>query len=146
MVIFSLSLTNFLQLRLCLIGSCICFALYTTHTRNGIKLDMALFNLVTGLLNIQHAVVLVYRMRYIEFSEELEQIYTKLFSLYMTRVQFGKLSKIAVIRHSKANVIMKEEGDFVTSLCIIVKGHVDVKRKGRRINVLFKNEILEAPD
>merc|ERR1719419_1331005 len=108
--------------------------------------DMCIFNVVMGLLNIYHAVVLVYKKCWIEFSEELEQIYTTLFSRYISRVQFKNLADIAVLRQMKAGVIMKEEGDFVTSLCIIVKGQVDVKRRGRLINVLYENEILEAPD
>jgi len=107
--------------------------------------DMGIFNFVMVLLNIYHAVVLVYDKRHIEFPEELEQIYTVLFSRYMSRVQFQELAAVAVIRQSRPRETMKEEGDFVTSLCILVKGHVHVKRRRRLVNVLCKNDILEAP-
>jgi len=99
-----------------------------------------------ALLNFRHAVILIYDKRYIEFSVELEQIYVQLFSPYMTRVEFQDLADVAVIRQSKAKVVMKEEGDLVTSLCIIVSGQVEVRRNGKQINVLNENAILEAPD
>lgn len=107
---------------------------------------MGMFNIVMALLNIRHAVVLVYKKRYIEFTEEMEQIYRTLFAQYMTRVQFKELSDISLIRSEKARVTMKKEGDLVTSLCILVKGQVEVRRGGRLLNVLSKNEILEAPE
>jgi len=64
----------------------------------------------------------------------------------MTRVQFKELSDISIIRTEKSRVTMKKEGDLVTSLCILVKGQVEVLREGRLLNVLCRNEILEAPE
>jgi len=139
-------MTNFLQLRLCLSVACISFVIYAVTSPIGIMVDMGVFNFVMALLNLRHAAELVYRKRYIEFPEEQEQIYMELFSQYMTRVQFKALADISVIRQDKARVTMKEEGDLVTSLCILVKGQVEVRRKEKILNVLFKNEILEAPE
>jgi len=146
LLVLSYAMTDFLQLRLCLSVACISFVIYALTSPIGIMVDMGMFNFVMALLNIRHAIVLVYRKRYIEFPEELEQIYTALFSQYMNRVQFKALADVSLIRQCKSNVTMKAEGDLVTSLCILVKGQVEVKRKERVLNVLHKNEILEAPE
>jgi len=146
MLVFSYALTDFFKLRLFLTLACISFVFYSATSPIGIMADMGIFNFVMALLNIRHGTCLLYMKRYIEFSTELEQIYSVLFSRYMTRVQFKELADISVIRQSKSQVTMKEEGDLVTSLCILVKGQVEVRRKGRRINTLYQNETLEAPD
>jgi len=146
MLIVTFALTELLSLRICLIAGCLFYVIYSLTSPISVMVDMGIFNFVMVLLNIYHAVVLLYQKRYIDFPDELEQIYTVLFSRYMTRVQFKELADIAVIRRCKARVTMKEEGDFVTSLCILVNGQVDVRRKGCLLNVLYKNEILEAPD
>jgi len=146
LLVLTYALTDFLQLRICLSIACISFVIYSIRAPVGVMADMGMFNIVMALLNIRHAVVLVYKKRYIEFAEEMEQIYTTLFSQYMTRVQFKELSDISLIRSEKARVAMKKEGDLVTSLCILVKGQVEVRRGGRLLNVLCKNEILEAPE
>jgi len=146
LLVLSYAMTDFLQLRLCLSVACISFVIYAVTSPIGIMVDMGVFNFLMALLNLRHATELVYRKRYIEFPEEQEQIYTTLFSQYMTRVQFKALADISVIRQEKTKVTMKKEGDLVTSLCILVKGQVEVRRKERILNVLYKNEILEAPE
>jgi len=146
LLVLSYAMTDFLQLRLCLSVACIGFVIYALTSPIGIMVDMGVFNFVMALLNLRHASELVYRKRHIEFPEEQEQIYTSLFSQYMTRVQFKALADISVIRQNKAGVTMKEIGDLVTSLCIIVKGQVEVRRKEKILNVLYKNDILEAPE
>jgi len=146
LLVLSYAMTDFLQLRICLSVACLCFVVYAITSPIGIMADMGVFNFAMALLNIRHAVVLVYKKRYIEFADEMEQIYIALFARYMTRVQFKELANIAFIRSDQAKVTMKEEGDLVTSLCIIVKGQVEVRRKGKLMNILYKNEILEAPE
>jgi len=146
LLIFSYALSDFLQLRIWLTIACISSIIFAITSPIGIMIDIGMFNFVMVLLNIRHAVVLVYKKRYIEFADEMEQIYTALFMRYMTRVQFKELVDIALIRSDQAKVTMKEEGDLVTSLCILVKGRVEVRRNDQLLNVLNKNDILEAPE
>jgi len=146
MLVLSYSCRSFLQLRLCLTLACICFVVYALTSPIGIMMDMLMFNFVMALLNLSHAVTLIYEKRHIDFDANYEQIYINLFASYMARTDFQKLVTHAVVREEKHGVVMKQEGDLVTSLCILVKGNIVVKRDSKVINRLGVNEILEAPE
>lgn len=87
-----------------------------------------MFNLVMCLLNIRHAVLLLYHKRYVEFDEEWEQIYCQIFEAYMNRTDFQQLVSISFKRQMKADVVFKKKGDEVTSLCCLVSGRIAVVR------------------
>jgi len=146
-VVFSYMMTNFLYLRFCLFVACCCFIYYSITFSSGILLDLLFFNVIMALLNIRHAVTLLYERRYVEFTPELNQVYVEVFSEFMRRTDFQKLANVALLRRDKANLLLKGRGDLVTSLCVIVSGEVVVlNSKNVRVNQYSNNEFMEAPE
>jgi len=96
------------------------------------------------LLNFQHACKLIWDMRHVEFSKELDQLYHNLFSRYMSRVKFQLLADKCLLRKAKAGSVIRQEGDLVTDLIFVVEGVVEVQRNGVIINLLAENEILQS--
>merc|ERR1711879_338959 len=141
-----MGIKNYLNLRLCLAVACTCFVVYAITSPIGIMLDMLVFNFSMILLNLSHAIMLIYEKRHIDFEPEFEQIYCNLFATYMSRPLFKRLVKIALVREEKCGTVMKRDGDLVTSLCIIIRGTVLVKRGGKVVNTLTSNEFIEAPE
>jgi len=143
LLIIAYSLTDFLKLRLVLMLTCVVFILFALNS-DGIQIDMILYNLVMLMINGKQAAILIYGQRLIKFSTELEQVYSNLFQQYMTRAQFSNLAYISLLRREDAGSIILKEDDLVTSLIIIIKGVVEVRRKGKVINVIYPDEFLES--
>lgn len=147
LLVCSYSLDNFLYLRLSLLVACLCFIVYSCTSPLGIMLDLLFFNLVMALLNTKHAISLLYEKRYVKFNPEFEQVYSSIFADFMRRTDFSTLISIALVRQEKSHVVLKEKGDTVTSLCVLVKGRVLVTNSsGRKINEYGRNEFLESPE
>lgn len=146
-LVISYALRDFLALRLSIFLGCLCFVLYGATSSVGMMLDMMSFNILLALLNLHHALQLMWEKRYVKFSPELEQVYCNLFRPYMPRSDFARLSAIALPRTEKRGVVIKERGDLVTSLCILVSGRVEVLNgSGEKVNEYHSNDFLEAPE
>lgn len=147
LLVGSYSMSNFLHLRLSILCACACFVFYSITSPIGIMIDLLFFNVVMALLNIRHAIQLLYERRYVNFTPEFEQVYQSVFADFMRRTDFNTLISIAFIRSEKSHVVLKEKGNIMTSLCCLVKGRVLVTNSsGRKINQYGRNEFLEAPE
>ena len=87
-----------------------------------------MFNFIMLILNVRIAFILLYNRRYIDFPAEYEQIYTQLFSAYLSRPAFEKLIEISYVRHATPNDIFYKQGDLVTTLSVLISGRVHVAR------------------
>jgi len=147
LLVMSYSMSNFLHLRLSILSGCFCFMYYALTSPLGIMIDLFFFNVVMALLNTRHAIRLLYERRYVSFKPEFEQIYQSVFADFMRRTDFENLISIAFVRSEKSHVVLKERGNTMTSLCVLVKGRVLVTNSsGRKINQYGRNEFLEAPE
>eukprot|EP00808_Paulinella_micropora_P018648 g68530.t1 len=147
MLVISYAMRDFLQLRLSLFLGCLCFVFYAATSPIGIMLDMLFFNVLLALLNIRHAISLMWDKRFVQFSPELEQVYCNVFREFMSRADFLRLSSGALLRSEKQGVTIKQRGDLVTSLCIVVSGRIEVLNSaGVKVNEYHSNEFLEAPE
>eukprot|EP00992_Anisonema_acinus_P010237 TRINITY_DN6426_c0_g1_i1.p1 TRINITY_DN6426_c0_g1~~TRINITY_DN6426_c0_g1_i1.p1 ORF type:complete len:358 (+),score=128.52 TRINITY_DN6426_c0_g1_i1:55-1074(+) len=146
MLVLSYAMSDFLLLRVCLAIACLCFIVYAITSPIGVMPDMLFFNMVMLLLNVRHACALLYEMRHVEFNAEHEQAYSEVFKEFMKRTDYMALVANGLVRFEKAGVVLKQEGDLVTSLCLISSGTVAVLKEKRRVNRYGPNELLEAPE
>eukprot|EP00457_Paulinella_chromatophora_P010569 gb/GEZN01010677.1/.p1 GENE.gb/GEZN01010677.1/~~gb/GEZN01010677.1/.p1 ORF type:complete len:366 (-),score=41.50 gb/GEZN01010677.1/:73-1170(-) len=147
MLVISYALRDFLMLRLSLFLACLCFIFYSATSPIGVMLDMLFFNVLLALLNVRHAISLMWEKRFVEFSPELEQVYSNVFRDFMSRADFARLADLALSRTEKQGVVIKQRGDLVTSLCILVSGRIEVLNSaGIKVNEYHSNEFLEAPE
>ena len=152
-MMFSYGLTDIFRLRIFLSLGCALFCGWAITNKPTILLDTFIFNLMMLLLNIKHTIQILYDRRYIKFDKEYEQIYQKIFSNYLSRVDFEKLIKISFKRDMKNGDIFKQKYDEVTSLCVLVKGCIEVCKQeipkiisNDKINLYDDHELVLADE
>lgn len=142
----SYALQNFLYVRMCLALACSWFIAYSL-SQDKIVIDLFCYNCIMVLLNVKHAINLLYERRYVDFTKEHQQVYDSVFKDFMTHTEYEKMSKIALLRSEKTDIVLRNRGDELTSLILIVSGKVKVcNSKNKIINQYGENEFLDAPE
>lgn len=112
-------------------------------------LDAALWNALFVAINFVHVCTLLYKLRPIKFSREVEEVYIAVFQpLRVTRHQFKKvLNCMKVIRQLKyQEVYAQEKVTKVDSLSLVLSGKLVVSQNGRALHIVFPHQFLDSPE
>ncbi|XP_043280462.1 popeye domain-containing protein 3-like isoform X2 [Venturia canescens] len=112
-------------------------------------LDAALWNALFVAINFLHVCMLLYRLRPIKFSREIEEVYAAVFQpLRVSRHQFKKvLSCMKIIRQLKyQEVYAQEKVTKVDSLSLVLSGKLVVSQNGRALHIVFPHQFLDSPE
>lgn len=145
-LVFSYTIGDLLALRICLFYACIFFTLFGLFGLGDIAPDAVIYNALMSVINMYYIVSICWKRRYIEFEPEWEKIYVKVFEpIGVTRSTFETLQSKGLIRWERQGTIMHDIGDSVTSLCILVKGTVELyDSKNTKANTYRHFDILEG--
>nr|XP_014288417.1 blood vessel epicardial substance isoform X3 [Halyomorpha halys] len=111
--------------------------------------DRLFWNLALALVNALHALVLLYRLRPVRFSKEVEEVYEAVFEpLRVSRHQFKKvLSCMKMIRQLRyQEVYAQEKVTKVDSLSLVLSGKLVVSQNGRALHIVFPHQFLDSPE
>ncbi|KAJ8668605.1 hypothetical protein QAD02_010268 [Eretmocerus hayati] len=112
-------------------------------------LDAALWNALFVLIDFVHVCTLLYRLRPINFSKEIEEVYVTVFQpLRVSRHQFKKvLSCMKTIRQLKyQEVYAQEKVTKVDSLSLVLSGKLVVSQNGKALHIVFSHQFLDSPE
>ncbi|XP_015588263.1 blood vessel epicardial substance isoform X3 [Cephus cinctus] len=112
-------------------------------------LDAALWNALFVAINFIHVCTLLYRLRPVKFSREVEDVYVAVFQpLRVSRHQFKKiLNCMKVIRQLKyQEVYAQEKVTKVDSLSLVLSGKLVVSQNGRALHIVFPHQFLDSPE
>ncbi|XP_017879043.1 blood vessel epicardial substance-like isoform X1 [Ceratina calcarata] len=112
-------------------------------------LDAALWNALFVAINFVHVCTLLYKLRPIKFSREVEEVYIAVFQpLRVSRHQFKKvLNCMKVIRQLKyQEVYAQEKVTKVDSLSLVLSGKLVVSQNGRALHIVFPHQFLDSPE
>ncbi|XP_023316606.1 blood vessel epicardial substance isoform X2 [Trichogramma pretiosum] len=112
-------------------------------------IDAALWNILFVLINLIHVCVLIYRLRPVRFSKEIEEVYRAVFQpLRVSRHQFKKvLSCMKLIRQLKyQEVYAQEKVTKVDSLSLVLSGKLVVSQNGKALHIVFPHQFLDSPE
>ncbi|ETO36349.1 Popeye domain-containing protein [Reticulomyxa filosa] len=91
--------SNILWLRIVLTLACLCFAVWAGTFPPGSLLDTFMWNAVMMLINLRHAVALLFQLRPIQFDRvEHEQVYSHMFQGLISRKDFKILCDVCLVR------------------------------------------------
>ncbi|XP_026288166.1 blood vessel epicardial substance isoform X1 [Frankliniella occidentalis] len=111
--------------------------------------DAFLWNANFVVINFIHVCVLLYRLRPIKFSKEVEEVYAALFQpLKVSRHQFKKvLDCMKMIRPLKyQEVYAQEKVTKVDSLSLVLSGKLVVSQNFRALHIVFPHQFLDSPE
>jgi len=97
------------------------------------------------LINIKH-VLLCYEKRHITFSNNLEQVYIKVFKNIMTRVQYNKLIDKSLVREIKKKRYYVKIGDACNNLTILISGKMKKCDKHKKISYVKQCSFIDSPE
>ncbi|XP_039289508.1 popeye domain-containing protein 3 isoform X2 [Nilaparvata lugens] len=140
-------LYGILYLRCTLLVGCAFFALWGWTVL--CSFDAFLWNANFVAINFIHVCVLLYRLRPIKFTREVEEVYQALFRpLKVTRHQFKKvLDCMKMIRQLKyQEVYAQEKVTKVDSLSLVLSGKLVVSQNGRALHIVFPHQFLDSPE
>ncbi|KMR04332.1 blood vessel epicardial substance [Lasius niger] len=125
-------------------------------------LDAALWNALFVAINFVHVCTLLYKLRPIKFTREIEEwlrstainsvldvVYIAVFQpLRVSRHQFRKvLNCMKVIRQLKyQEVYAQEKVTKVDSLSLVLSGKLVVSQSGRALHIVFPHQFLDSPE
>ncbi|XP_063233765.1 blood vessel epicardial substance [Bacillus rossius redtenbacheri] len=136
-----------LYLRCTLLVGCGFFALWGWAVR--CSFDAFLWNAIFVGINLIHVCVLLFYLRPVKFSREIEEVYLALFRpLKVTRHQFKKvLDCMKLIRQLKyQEVYAQEKVTKVDSLSLVLSGKLVVSQNGRALHIVFPHQFLDSPE
>ncbi|XP_075227383.1 popeye domain-containing protein 3-like isoform X2 [Lycorma delicatula] len=136
-----------LYLRCTLLVGCAFFALWGWAVL--CSFDAFLWNANFVAINFIHVCVLLYHLRPIKFTREVEEVYQALFRpLKVTRHQFKKvLDCMKMIRQLKyQEVYAQEKVTKVDSLSLVLSGKLVVSQNGRALHIVFPHQFLDSPE
>lgn len=140
-------LYGILYLRCTLLVGCAFFALWGWAVL--CSFDAFLWNANFVAINFIHVCILLYHLRPIKFSKEVEEVYQALFRpLKVTRHQFKKvLDCMKMIRQLKyQEVYAQEKVTKVDSLSLVLSGKLVVSQNGRALHIVFPHQFLDSPE
>ncbi|XP_014251019.1 blood vessel epicardial substance isoform X2 [Cimex lectularius] len=140
-------LHGLLYLRSTLLVGCAFTALWGATVR--CSLDALLWNANFVLINFVHILILLYRLRPVNFTKEVDEVYEAVFRpLKVTRPQFKKvLSCMKMIRQLKyQEVYAQEKVTKVDSLSLVLSGKLVVSQNGRALHIVFPHQFLDSPE
>ncbi|XP_044737803.1 blood vessel epicardial substance-like isoform X2 [Chrysoperla carnea] len=140
-------LYGMLYLRCTLLVGCAFFALWGWAVR--CYLDAFVWNTLFVLINFIHICILLFYLRPIRFSKEVEEVYVALFRpLKVSRHKFKKvLSCMKMIRTLKyQEVYAQEKATKVDSLSLVLSGKLVVSQGGRALHIVFPHQFLDSPE
>lgn len=111
--------------------------------------DRLFWNLAIAAVNALHALALLYRLRPVRFSSEVEEVYCAVFEpLRVSRPQFKKvLSCMKMIRSLRYQEVYAEEKvTKVDSLSLVLSGKLVVSQNGRALHIVFPHQFLDSPE
>ncbi|XP_014298988.1 popeye domain-containing protein 3 isoform X1 [Microplitis demolitor] len=112
-------------------------------------LDAAMWNGLFVAINFVHVCTLLYRLRPIKFSREVEEVYAAVFQpLRVSRHQFKKvLNCMKAIKPLKyQEVYAQEKSTKVDSLSLVLSGKLVVSQNGRALHIVFPHQFLDSPE
>ncbi|KAG5324377.1 POPD1 protein, partial [Acromyrmex charruanus] len=112
-------------------------------------LDAALWNALFVAINFVHVCTLLYKLRPIKFTREIEEVYVAVFQpLRVSRHQFRKvLNCMKIIRQLKyQEVYAQEKVTKVDSLSLVLSGKLVVSQNGRALHIVFPHQFLDSPE
>ncbi|XP_058794873.1 popeye domain-containing protein 3 isoform X2 [Phymastichus coffea] len=112
-------------------------------------LDAALWNLLFVIINFVHVCTLLYKLRPVRFSKEIEEVYVAVFQpLRVSRHQFKKvLSCMKLIKQLKyQEVYAQERVTKVDSLSLVLSGKLVVSQNGKALHIVFPHQFLDSPE
>ncbi|KAF4524486.1 hypothetical protein B566_EDAN013101 [Ephemera danica] len=136
-----------LYLRCTLLVGCALFALWGWVVL--CSLDAFLWNANFVAINFVHVCVLLYYLRPVKFTREIEEVYLALFRpLKVTRHQFKRvLNCMKEIRPlSYQEVYAHEKSTKVDSLSLVLSGKLVVSQNGRALHIVFPHQFLDSPE
>ncbi|XP_071443878.1 popeye domain-containing protein 1 isoform X4 [Hetaerina americana] len=136
-----------LYLRVTLLVGCAFFALWGWAVL--CSFDAFLWNAAFVAINLLHVCVLLFHLRPVKFTREVEEVYLALFQpLKVTRHQFKKvLDCMKGIRHLKyQEVYAQEKVTKVESLSLVLSGKLVVSQNGRALHIVFPHQFLDSPE
>ncbi|XP_059485000.1 popeye domain-containing protein 3-like isoform X3 [Neocloeon triangulifer] len=136
-----------LYLRSTLLVGCALFALWGWTVL--CSLDAFLWNANFVAINFIHVCVLLYYLRPVKFSKEIEEVYIALFyPLKVSRHQFKKvlncMKEIRALRYQE--VYAHEKSTKVDSLSLVLSGKLVVSQNGRALHIVFPHQFLDSPE
>lgn len=136
-----------LYLRCTLLVGCAFFALWGWTVM--CSFDAFLWNAAFVCINFIHVCVLLYYLRPVKFSREVEEVYLALFQpLRVTRHQFKKvlncMRNIRKLRYQE--VYAQEKVTKVDSLSLVLTGKLVVSQNGRALHIVFPHQFLDSPE
>ncbi|XP_054270498.1 blood vessel epicardial substance-like isoform X3 [Macrosteles quadrilineatus] len=140
-------LYGILYLRCTLLVGCAFFALWGWAVL--CSFDAFLWNANFVAINFIHVCILLYHLRPIKFTKEVEEVYQALFRpLKVTRHQFKKvLDCMKMIRQLKyQEVYAQEKVTKVDSLSLVLSGKLVVSQNGRALHIVFPHQFLDSPE
>ncbi|XP_034253557.1 blood vessel epicardial substance isoform X2 [Thrips palmi] len=111
--------------------------------------DAFLWNVNFVVINFIHICILLYRLRPVKFTKEVEEVYVALFQpLKVSRHQFKKvLSCMKMIRQLKyQEVYAQEKVTKVDSLSLVLSGKLVVSQNFRALHIVFPHQFLDSPE
>ncbi|XP_021913392.1 blood vessel epicardial substance-like isoform X2 [Zootermopsis nevadensis] len=136
-----------LYLRCTLLVGCAFFALWGWAVL--CCFDAFLWNATFVGINFIHVCILLYYLRPVKFTREVEEVYLALFQpLKVTRHQFKKvLNCMKMIRQLKyQEVYAQEKATKVDSLSLVLSGKLVVSQNGRALHIVFPHQFLDSPE
>ncbi|GFY62099.1 blood vessel epicardial substance-A [Trichonephila inaurata madagascariensis] len=136
-----------LYLRTCLMIGSIFFALWGWVVL--CALDTFIWNAVFTLINFIHVIILLYMLRPVKLSKELEEIYKDLFKpLQVSRHQFMRaISCMREIKHLKPREpYCVENVTKVDRLSLVISGRLVVSQNGHALHIVDSKQFLDSPE
>ncbi|GAB6030387.1 hypothetical protein CHUAL_007265 [Chamberlinius hualienensis] len=112
-------------------------------------LDTCIWNAVFFLINFVHACVILFHLRPIKFSKDLEGVYKQLFlPLRVSRFQFRKiLNCMREIQSLKVGEpFALEKKTKVDKLSLVLRGRFMVSQDGKPLNMVLPGQFLDSPE
>lgn len=136
-----------LYLRSCLALGCLFFALWGWIIL--CALDTFVWNFMFTIINLIHIAIILYMLRPIHFSRDIELVYRLLFKpLRVSRHQFKKvldcMKEILVLKPQDPYCI--EKVTRVERLSLVLTGRLKVSQQGKTLHVVDSHQFLDSAE
>lgn len=136
-----------LYLRACLMMGCLFFALWGWVVL--CALDTLIWNACFTVINLVHIIIILYMLRPVKFSPELEMVYSNLFRpLRVSRHQFKRaiqcMREIQILKPRDPYCV--EKVTKVDRLSLVLSGRLVVSQNGRTLHIVDSHQFLDSPE
>ncbi|XP_064473684.1 blood vessel epicardial substance-like [Ornithodoros turicata] len=136
-----------LYLRICLAIGSFFFALWGYVIL--CAFDTLVWNVFFTLINLVHVIVLMYILRPVRFSTDMEKVYREMFQpLKVSRQQFQSavscVKEIVELRPKENYTV--ETKTVADRLSLVLSGRLVVSQRKRALQVVDKHEFLDSPE